>query len=227
MKETDVPIIFRQDNQLIEACYTLSLNEKRLLMLAMTKIDPDDFSGSLKNLKIILTAEEWSQIYNDDNAFRSMRRATDTMIKRYLVLHPKTGIIKKFQWLTGVTYNDGLASVSVKFSPEVSVRLAGMYEQFTDIDLLDVNVLKSVYSIRLYELLSQYRSTGYLKISMEDYRGAMDLRDQYKYMNELRRRVVAPSLKELNANTGFAAKVKECKVGRKVKSLEFRFKAKN
>ena len=80
----------------------------------------------------------------------------------------------------------------------MQVRLAGMLEQFTKIDLLSISKLKSIYSIRLYEIISQFGSTGYRVISLDDFRFSMDCLERYKENKELIKFVVKPALKEIN-----------------------------
>jgi len=220
--ESSKPVTLTQDNQLIEACYTMSLNEKRLLMLGMGKVDPMGFPKKSEPFDFSITAEEWAQYYPDsDSPYRAMKRAADNLLTRYVTLHPKTGITKKLSWFDSVEYHDTEARVTVRFGWSIQIRLAGMLEQFTKVNLLSVNKLASLYSVRLYELLSQFISTGYRVLSVDDFRIAMDCVKAYKSTKELKRNVLNPAIKEINKKTDLRVKLEDLTRGRRI--VQFRF----
>lgn len=52
-----------QDKVFIAACYTLSLNENRLLIAAISKIDPISHAWKTGKCDITVTVDEWSQLF--------------------------------------------------------------------------------------------------------------------------------------------------------------------
>lgn len=219
-------VVVTPDNQLIEACYTLSLNEKRVLLLGIGKIDSRDWPNLNEPLHFTVTAEEWSQFYPDATPWRAMKRAADTLLTRYLTLHPKTGIIEKISWLDRAVYHENEAKMTIQFGRSMQVRLMGMIEEFTKIDLLAVNQFNSMYSIRLYELCNQFKSTGFRSMSVEDYRFAMDCVNTYPRMADLKRHTITPSISEINEKSDINISVTEVKRGRKITHFEFTFRLK-
>lgn len=213
-----------QDNQLIEASYTLTLNEKRLLLLGASKINPLNMPKKNEPLSFEVTADEWIQRFPEENPYTTMKRAADSMLTRYVTLHPKTGNTKKMAWFDSVEYIDGEAKVKIQFGWSVSLRLAGMISEFTKINLLSVQQLNSFHSVRLYELLSQFRGTGYRRITLEDFRIAMDCVNSYSQMRDLKKRVLTPALKELSAKTDIEVICTDVKKGRRIVGFEFLIK---
>jgi len=212
-----------QDNTLVEASYTLTLNEKRLLLLGISKIHHDQCPKNLDLIEFSITANEWVGLFPDENPFTTMKRAADRMLTRYVTLHPKLGCTEKIAWFDSVKYYDGEARVRVRFGRSMSLRLAGMLTEFTKVRLLDIRQLSSFHSIRLYEYLSQFRSTGYRTTSIEDFRIAMDCIDKYPAMKELKRAVLKPALNELNAKSDLRVACKDVKRGRTIVGFEFTF----
>lgn len=210
-----------QDNQLIEACYTMTINEKRLLLLGISKVNPIPFPKESEPFRFSVTTEEWAKYYSDEKPWRAMKRAADTLLTRYVTLHPKTGITKKLSWFDEVEYRENEGVVFIRFGWSIQVRLAGMLEQFTKVNLLSVNKLTSLYSIRLYELLNQFRSTGYRIISVDDFRLAMDCVDSYSLIADLKKWVLKPAMKEINIKTDLRVKQEDLKRGRTI--VQFRF----
>ena len=99
-----------------------------------------------------------------------------------------------------------------------------MLEQFTTIDLLAVSQLTSVHSVRLYELLSQFKSTGYRVISVDDFRFAMDVVNTNKGTKELKRRVLNPAIKQLNEKSDLFCTVSDVTEGRTITGFKFVFR---
>lgn len=216
-----------QDNQLIEACYSMSLNEKRLLLLGMSKVDPRVFPSKAEPFKFSISTEEWGSHYPDDNPWRAMKRAADSLLTRFVTLHPKTGVTKKLSWFDSVEYHEGEGRVTVQFGWSIQVRLAGMLEQFTKVDLLSVNKLTSIYSIRIYELINQFISTGIRVMDIDDFRLATNTQGCYLRMAELKRNVLNPAVKEINNKTQVILRVEDVKKGRKISGFRFIFEKNN
>ena len=221
-------VTITQDNQIIEACYSMPLVEKRALLLAISKIDSTQFPKASVPLRISLDLNEWQKYYPEDNPWRTMRRAVSGLRRRHVTFHPKTGVIEEVNWFASVTYYEGEGYLTMEFSRPMQIRLAGMLEQFTQVDLLSVSKLKSVYSIRLYELLSQWKSTGYRSMTLEDFRFSMDCQNVYTRLNNLTARVINPAIKEINAKTGLTiTSLENIKRGRRITGLKFHFKVDN
>jgi len=214
-----------QDNQLIEACYTMSLNEKRLLLFGISKINPSTFPDVKKPFKFEMTAQEWKEQFGDDNPWRSLIRTADKLLARYLTLHLKTDQhIRKIGWFDAVDYFPKEGRIVVEFGRSVQVRLAGMLEQFTTIDLLAVSELTSIHAVRLYELLSQFKSTGYRVMTLEDFRFAMDAVNTNKTTKKLKAQVLNPAVKQLNEKSDLFCIVEDIKDGRKITGFKFIFR---
>lgn len=209
-----------QDNQLIEASYKLSLNEKRLLLLGMSKLDPRHFPAS--GAEFELTVEEWRERFpQDETPWRALQRAAKKMMRRYVTFHPRAGVVKDINWFDSVEYIEGEGRIKVIFTMSITTRLQGMLEQFTKLSLLDVSKLNSFHSIRLYELVSQFRSTGYRRISLGDFKIAMNCADSYPQTKELKRWVLNPALKEINEKADFEVECRDTKRGRRITGFEF------
>lgn len=214
-----------QSNQLVEASYTLTLNEKRLLMLGLSTVDPRRALQREERISFQVTVDQWAERFPDEKPWRAMKRAADTMMARYVTLHPKTGRVKKITWFESVEYIEGEGRVEIELGHSVSLRLAGMIDEFTRIELTSVQQLRSFHSIRLYELVSQFRSTGYRRITVEDFRIAMDCISTHAEMKALKRYVLNPALKELNAKTDIKVICTDVKKGRRIVGFEFLIRA--
>ena len=78
--------------------------------------------------------------------------------------------------------------------------------------------------MRLYELLSQFKSTGYRIISIKDFRFAMDVVNTNKGTKNLKRRVLIPAVKQLNEKSDLFCIVDDLKEGRTITGFKFVFR---
>jgi len=215
--------IATQDNELIEACYSMSLNEKRLLLLVVSKVNSFDFPNSSDTREFTITAQEWTEVFGGGNTYRIMKQASIDLMSRTFFLHKKTGHTKHLSWLMEADYYDNMGRVSVVFTPKVYARLTGLFHQFTQVNLLCMSQLRSIHSVRLYELLNQFRSTGYRIIALNDFRFAMDCLDKHELTSALKRYVLMPAIKELNKKSDLKVDVNMKRDGRNITHFEFTF----
>jgi plasmid replication initiation protein len=218
-----------QDNQLIEACYSMTLNEKRLLLFGISKINPSTFPDVNKPFKFEMTAQEWKEQFGDDNPWRALKRSGEKLMGRTLTLHSKTTESNApdktmLNWFEEAKFHNKQGRVAITFTRAVQVRLGGMLEQFTTIDLLAVSRLNSTHAVRLYELLSQFKSTGYRVMTIEDFRFAMDVVNTNKGTKELKRAVLNPAVKQLNEKSDLFCIVEDIKDGRTITGFKFVFR---
>lgn len=97
-------------------------------------------------------------------------------------------------------------------------------EKFTSYRLSQAAGLRSLYSWRMLELMMQFKSTGLVRMSIEDFWYSVEAPASCrKDFFNLRNRVIEPAVKELAAKDGLLIEWTPVKAGRKVTGLEFRF----
>jgi plasmid replication initiation protein len=216
-------------NDLVRAAHGLSLPEKRVISLCMAKLD----SVRLDNgrYKFRLSAVEFAKEFDLDTstAYDQLKAVGDHLMRRVarsIIKLPK-GKTKeqKWVWVSGVTYHNGEGWVELGFSHEMTPHLFLLRKEFTSYKLKHAVALRSVYSWRLLELLMQYKSTGLLRISVEDFCHAIEAPPScVKDFGQLRRRVIEPAVSELMSKDSLLIEWTQTKNGgRKVSGLEFKF----
>ena len=216
-----------QDNILVQACYQMSPNEKRLLLLGISKLNPLDMPAIVTGGKaeITVSTEEWQSIFPDDNPYRTLRRAADRLLGRnWKSEDPKTnGRYIRVNWFDMCEYDRNKGTVRLVFCTLTSVFLQGMVDEFTKFRLADIGRLVSFNQIRLYEMLCQYRSTGFMRVDLDDLKIRLGLEKAYPQWAAFARRVITPSIQAINESTDLNVTWEVVKSGRKVTSIEFSF----
>lgn len=114
----------------------------------------------------------------------------------------------------------------VVFDSRILPLLSELKENFTQFMLDDVASFGSVYSFRFYQMMMQFKSTGYCKISLTDLRYALALFEKYEATKDLRKWVIDTAVNEINEKTPYKVSYELIKSGRKFTHLELKFKLK-
>lgn len=114
----------------------------------------------------------------------------------------------------------------IVFSDEILPLISDLSEYFVQFFLEDVTDFSSIYSYRIYKLMMRYKSTGYVKISLDDLRFMLVLHDKYPLTADLKKRVIDTALDEIDKKSPYNVKYKLIKKGRKYTHLELKFKTK-
>ena len=109
------------------------------------------------------------------------------------------------------------------FTNDTALRLHGLTSEFTTLQLNQIGQLTSFNQIRLYELIYQFKATGFLSKSLEDLRDIMDLTDKHLTWSVFKRDALDPAIRSINKNTNLTVTYKTTKAIRKVIGIEFYF----
>jgi plasmid replication initiation protein len=218
-----IDFVVTKSNTLIQASYKLSLNEQRLVLACVAQLDgrkplPKD------NLFTLLAAD-FAQTYGlpIDQAYEALNEASQSLYERDIKVFD--GKVKeRFRWIYHVKYYEGEGKVTIGFSPTISPYLTMLNKQFTSYQIRRVASLNSAYSIRLFEMLSQYRSTGLFIVKLDDFKAWLEIEDKYPRFFDLCRRILDPAVKELKEKSSLVIDWRAIKKGRTVDRLEFTFR---
>lgn len=219
-------------NELVNAAQALNLTEKRVVSCCIAKIDTlRKGGGSLVNNGLVkLSATEYAEAaqITREAAYMEMQSAADNLFQRYIRIAQETKRgpkETKFRWVSGVTYHKGEGWIELRFTPEVAPHLVMLEKRFTSYRLAQASALRSLYSWRLLELLTQFESTDWRQIDIEDFHHAMEAKASHrKNFTETRRWIIEPAIKELTDKDGWAIAWEPVKAGRKVTAIKFVFK---
>lgn len=231
-------------NAMARARHGLTLSEKRLLFIAIAKLDSrQNVPASPPVVKI--TAQEYAETYQVDTrtAYESLKAAAQVLFdKRKITFYepliagarrpgarkPKKQqqkpALTEMRWVGRATYQDGDGWVELAFWHEIVPHLMGLQKQFTTYQLQQTHALRSVYSWRLLEMLTSYakENVGWMEISIEDFCTAMEATEkQRQNFAAIRRKIIEPAIKELREKDGWKIEWRPVGGGRKVKGLHF------
>lgn len=226
------------NNALTRAGHGLSLSEKRLVMLAVSKVDsakvtkPGEVLPSVK-----VTAVEYARTYGLDPAsgvaYEALKDAARSLFDRRITFFepsfkrggkPLEATIRTdMRWVGKCKYHDGEGWVQLAWWPDLVPCLVGLKRHFTTYKLQQASALRSVYSWKLLELLSRFKSKGWAEYTVEDFRASVQAPGSLADFAQLQRRVIDPAVRELSEKDGWSISWEAIKTGRKVGALRFTF----
>ena len=215
-------LIVTQSNSLVEAAHTLTLNEKRLLALAISQLDsrkPHKAKG-----EVTIFADEFAGVFGVElkHTYGVIKEGAKDLYDRSIRKFVHEGKITKHQrWLESVEYNAGMGSVTMQFTQGVMPLLTLLHREFTSYRIKQIGGLSTFYAIRFYELMCQFRKTRERTISVENLRDVLDLQDKYPKMADLRRYIIDPSVNDINENTDLTITYTTKTKGRTITALVF------
>ena len=216
--------LVRQHNCLTTARYEMSSLEKDIMYIILARIDSKfSFKTNFKiPLKDIMKLKELKKIKGLE-----IREAAKALIGRSLTIFNVDN--KKYETigvLTNSNYEAGI--LTIEFDKSLCPFLFNYKNRFTLFSLRTALKLKSKYSKRLYEMLSQYKDTGIFTITIKDLKERLELikddgrKEKYKEFNALRKYVIDMAMNELkqvgDINFTYVAK----KTKNKYTNLEFK-----
>ena len=211
-------------NDLVRASYSLSLNEQRLLLAAISKVNPR--ATGHQSLKIRITAHEFAKTFNIDmkRAYSDLKEASNSLFERELRPVGWRGK-PRMRWIsTYVDYEEGQGYADLTLNEDLRPYLTVIGRMFTSYNLGRAVSLRRPTTIRLFQLLMQFEKTGLCVIKLKDFIDMMEL--PYTRFADVRRWVIEPALAELKkkSNLTIVWKPESEKGGRAVDTLKFSFR---
>ncbi len=215
-----------QSNDLVEAMYSPALTARahKVARLLFSLISPEDkdlklYTITIEALKRYLgykTDVTWGR-FNDD-----LRDIADRLNREPIVIKTAENIITAYM-IAGFVIDYKKATVTFEIPLLLKPFLLELKRNFTMYPLLYIPKLKSSYSIRLYELLYQYKTIGHRTFEIADLQKKVG--SDYELYGDFKRKVLGIAQRDLEEHTDIRFEFDEIKTVRKVSSLKFRILA--
>ncbi len=219
---SDSKKIIKQSNFLINARYETTLLERRIYLKMLSMVEPDDTDFKDMTIDVVDLIEELG--LQGLSAYAELKNATKKLMKCICEIKNDKQLTQ-VALISSAVYQNGKGSIVLHFDPALKPYILHIKSYFTLFDLEEAFGIKSNHSLRMYELLKQYSSTGIRVISLKDLRFSLNIsEEQYPNYFDFKKRIILQAQKDLE-KTPMAFKFKELKSGKKVISFEFTFTA--
>lgn len=218
-----------KDNSLIEANYNLTKMQQKLLIKAISLIEPESkqqiYKFSISDFASQVDLQKSKTVYSQMHAIcNQLANAKSFKIER------ENGNVAFINWVASAEYIPREAVVEIEFSQKLMPLLFDLKKKFTKYYIANVMSLNSSYSMRMFEILKQYEGMGKRIIDLEDLRRMVGttvenqdgtITKEYEMYGHFKSRVILPAQKELKAKTDIYFEFKEIRQGHSVSQIEF------
>jgi plasmid replication initiation protein len=214
-----------QSNHLIEASYKMSVPAKRVMLMLLSEIHPLQQDVSKK---IRIDAIDYAEKTGVPKkvAYRDIKKGCLELMRTIITTRDSKAKTTEFcvvvDWMK---YHDNEGWLDAKFTPWIAPYIHHLSNiGYTTIAVSEALRFRRFYTVRLYELMMQFSKTGERYITLDDLREIFQIeKGKYPVFADLKKRVLNPSIKEIEEKTDWLISWDVVKKGREIKSLAFVF----
>jgi plasmid replication initiation protein len=177
----------------------------------------------------ILTAKEFSTTFNVSlsNCYEVLKKAVDKLMKTDISISKSDNSgFCRINICSKAEYNKNQGFITIKFTDDIMPYLAQVKQKFVLYNLKEIANFGSLYTTRLYELLQEFKETGWMLKSIEQLRETLAVGNKFKAYKDFKKYTFEHACQEINDNYDIGLSFEEVKQERKRKvvAIQFSFK---
>jgi len=224
-----------KDNDIIRAGYKLSLNEHRLILTCIGQINSSKAID--ENDEFCISVDDYAELFSltKNIAFAGLKDAAEKLYDRSIFINAESLPISlksktvirngkiKSRWIGHIGFDSEDRKMVLKFHYLITPFLSKISQKFTKYKLSDVSKFTSAHAYRLYELICehQFKKLNF-RIQLNELKEMMQIDDTYKLFGHLNKRVLKPSVEQINKHSNFHVEYKTYKKSRSVTAIDFK-----
>jgi plasmid replication initiation protein len=216
-----------KSNELSRAYYKVTLNEKRLMELLISRIHPQRNDNDFQNIEI--SAKLFSETFGvvRQNAFNYLVKAAHGLQDAHIRLESSDGVGDRFSLIGRVIDDSTKAMVTCSIMPWVVPHLIGLQGRFTKYTLKHGAEFKVATTWRIFELLISWSNSknpliGTKILSVDEFRKQLKTPESYPF-SMFKRRILVAAQDELKELLNINLNIEYIKTSRKVTDLKFTY----
>ena len=175
----------------------------------------------------VLTAKEFSEVFNADihNSYKSLHKACKKLMKTSITIDKlELNETWEINVCSTAKYNKKEGRITIEFTYRIMPYLAQVKQKFVLYNLKEIANFRSLYTTRLYELIQEYKETGWMLKSLKQLRESLAVGSSFKLYGDFKRYTFSHACQEINDQYDMDMRFEEIKEGRKVVAVKFLFK---
>ena len=222
--EVQQKLLVYKSNHLVNASYKLTLNEQRIILLAISKLDSRE---QYSNRTVQIKSDEFCKRFSvkKSDFYNTINLTLNSLFSR--VVRIKNNEIKhEFRFISSKKYYNNLSYFEITFSNEIMDYLIDLKDNFSRYNLKHIVNFKNKHSVRIYELLNEFSYKNIKKriIKIEELKECLDLKNEYSRFNSFRESVIDKAINEINEYTNINVKYNKIyNSSKSVEAIEFIF----
>lgn len=222
------------NNDLVRSKSTLTLNETKLLRLAVMQVVRED--KDFKTYRVRITDLAKALEIDSSNLYKEVQDMCVHLLQQVVLIgdgNPKHKW-KAFQWCSDCEYEDGTGELTIRLHDKLNPYLIELNKCYLTYGADNVMFMKSVHAIRVYELIKMEMRTQEVLptegkeviLSVEDIKKSTDTENKYERFSQFKSKVIDIAVREINQKAQFNLSYEYIKKGKTVVGFRFLIKSK-
>ena len=215
-------------NDLIQkARYNLTVNQQKIIAYIISLIKPTDKELMMYEIHIADFCELCG--IDKQHFYTEIKDIVDDLDNKSFWVETEDKLFK-FRWFSEFEYLKKKGKIRIQLNSNLKKYLLEMYQYYTQYEIYNILAIRGKYAIRFYELFQSYFMSKTAKrtvkeISLEELKKIL-IAENYDVYAAFRRRVLEPSLEEINMYTDLTVECNPIKENKTIIALEFDIKRK-
>lgn len=212
-------------NELIQQSrFNLSLQQQKIVLYLISQISPHDEEFKLYEFSIAEFCRVCGIEVENGKNYQNLKQSIKDIADKSLWVHLDEDEETLLRWIEKPYINKKSGVIKIRLDNDMKPFLLQLKKNFTQYELIYTLHFKSKYTIRLYELLKSIHfhelETYTRKYAIDDIRRIFGAENYIEY-RDFKRRVLEPSIREINDYSDKVVSYEEIKVGRRVSGIQF------
>lgn len=217
-------LVVKHNSLIQKTRYSLNTQQQKVILYLISKIRPDDdelreYDYDLKDFCRVCGISYHGQNYS--NIKESILQLHNKAF--WITTEEKETLVS---WIMKATIYKNDTRLRIRLDDDLKPFLLHLREQFTAYELSYILVMRSKYSIRLYEYLKSYHSLSVITVSVEELKELLECNSEYTRWDNFRMRVLDKAISEINAYTDLEVKPEFVRKGRVIDKIVFNIQKK-
>jgi plasmid replication initiation protein len=211
-------------NEIIQkARYDLNIAELKTMSYIFSKLKPNDTEIS----EYIFSIKDYCQVcgidYKNGKNYEDIKKIIKGLRDKSFWLCDENGNDILIGWLSKVKISKGSGKITVKLDEDMQKYVIGLFDNYTQYELLSTLPMKSAYSFRIYELLKSYAFRKSYTFDIDEIKSILAATN-YTNFKDFRKKVIEIATKEINMYTDLEVSWEPTTKGKKVIQVKFYIK---
>ena len=185
----------------------LNLSDYQIFLQLISKIRNVDAIGNPLPVEQLertytLTAKDYSKQFNVDidNAYKMIKLSVKKLMNTTITIPPDLFNVEvELNICSMAKYHNNDGYIEIKFTDDIMPHLVKVKSQYLLYNLKEIANFGSLYTTRLYELIQEFKTTGYLIKSIAELRKLFETGTKYKEYKSFKLRCLTHAINEINS----------------------------
>jgi plasmid replication initiation protein len=208
----------KQHNLITQAKHAMTATEMNVMFMLLDKLDENERSKRIYKIDL----KELQSKSGKELKLSHLKEATSRLRMREYAIEHQDGSYLQVGILASAEYNATSRTLELELSSKMERFLFDLKENFTIYYLETALQLSSKFSKRIYQMLSQFRATGFYKTTLKKLKEQLGVTESYTKFSAFEKYVLQKAQEEL-AMTDMSFTYELEKEGRSYKWIIFNF----